>query len=101
MPLCGDAVQVQTCFRQRQQAKAGATTEDTTPKDTDQLHDDHVIGDGISVRRCSWTWSREPLSPSLQTQIEDKEAEGEEDEDVGDGEGCEDEEASSVVKAPS
>lgn len=46
----------------------GATTSDCGPKDTNQLYDDHVVGEDVGVARGR---VGDLLTPSLETKVED------------------------------
>ena len=62
----------------------GTTTSDCGPEDTNQLYDDHVVGEDIGVARGH---VGALLAPSLETEVEDVDVEREEEEDADDGEG--------------
>ena len=69
----------------------GTTTSDCGPEDTNQLYDDHVVGEdvGVAAGRVGAL-----LTPSLETQVEDVDVEREEEEDADEGEGGDVESAS-------
>lgn len=46
----------------------GATTSDCGPEDTNQLYDDHVVGEDVGVARGR---VGDLLTPSLETKVED------------------------------
>lgn len=73
-----------------------STTNECGPYNTQQLYYDHLVG---KVVRVAHRHAGALLPPSLETQVENGDADREDGEDADDGEGCNAESASRGVEA--